>query len=94
MTYMQTNKLNRGPFINYDRGWTGKKGGAVDHELFLTEKGGSPKNIGSEGGSSYCCRALARQHTILDTCSGFSRVHSTQSFALIYVNSNQNLVSV
>ena len=27
MTYMQTNKLNRGPFINYDRGWAGKKGG-------------------------------------------------------------------
>ena len=25
----------------------------MGHEVFLTEKGGAPKNIGSEGGSSY-----------------------------------------
>jgi hypothetical protein len=32
-------------------GGLAKKG--VGHEVFLTEKGGAPKNIGSEGGSSY-----------------------------------------
>ena len=35
-------------------GWQ-KKG--VGHEVFLTEKGGSPKNIGSEGTSK--CRSDA-----------------------------------
>ena len=32
-----------------------------------------------------CCRAPARQHTILDGNRGFPRVHSTQSFTPIYV---------
>jgi hypothetical protein len=31
-------------------GGLAKKGIFKGHEIFLTEKGGSPKNIGSEGG--------------------------------------------
>ena len=49
----------------------------------------SPRNIPLESivnkTISYCCRAPARQHTILDDDRGFPRVHSTQSFAPIYV---------
>jgi hypothetical protein len=42
----------KGPFIIYDWGGLAKKG--VGHEEFLTEKGGgAPKNISSEGVSSY-----------------------------------------
>ena len=37
-------------FMTGGPGWQ-KKG--VGHEVFLTEKGGPPKNIGSKGGSSY-----------------------------------------
>ena len=41
---------NKGAFIIYDWGWA-KKG--VGHEVVLTDKVEAPKNIGSEGGSSY-----------------------------------------
>ena len=45
-----------------------KKG--VDHELFLTKKeGGAPKNIGSEGGSSYFV-IVGENLTCNDYCEG------------------------